>query len=358
MLCEKAIYKGEGQFEKPVCASARKASEDMLFGDKCPLIYYCRVNERFEQTEDMLTCPYREEHYDMELILRDRLDKIRTTIDKYGEENFYISFSGGKDSTIMSHMIDLACPGNRIPRVYSNTGIEYNEIVKFVRQMADQDERIVICEPTVNIKAMLEKEGYPFKSKVHSAYVNRYQRSGKTTSVKQYLGEREDKEPWSGLKSCPKMLRFQFTPENTLHISDKCCQRMKKDILHKYVKESGRKIAIIGIRAAEGGNRINAECLAFRDAKLKSFQPLAPLSDDFMEWYRKAYDVQLCKLYYPPYNFKRTGCKGCPFAQDLQHELDVLEEFFPEERRQCEIIWKPVYEEYRRLNYRLKAGDT
>ena len=37
-----------------------------------------------------------------------------------------------------------------------------------------------------------------------------------------------------------------------------------------------------------------------------------------------------------------------------QQELDTLEKFFPEERKQCEIIWKPVYEEYRRLNYRLK----
>lgn len=27
--------------------------------------------------------------------------------------------------------------------------------------------------------------------------------------------------------------------------------------------------------------------------------------------------------------------------------------YMPIERRQCEIIWKPVYDEYRRLNYRL-----
>lgn len=32
-----------------------------------------------------------------EFILQDRLGVIRDTIHKYGEENFYISFSGGKD---------------------------------------------------------------------------------------------------------------------------------------------------------------------------------------------------------------------------------------------------------------------
>ena len=29
----------------------------------------------------------------------------------------------------------------------------------------------------------------------------------------------------------------------------------------------------------------------------------------------------------------------------------------PNERKQCEYIWKPVYEEYRRLGYRLKKVE-
>lgn len=53
------------------------------------------------------------------------------------------------------------------------------------------------------------------------------------------------------------------------------------------------------------------------------------------------------------------GIKYCErvidhFARYLQKELDTLGEYFPEERKQCEIIWKPVYDEYRRLGYRLK----
>ena len=69
-----------------------------------------------------------------EFILQDRLGVIRDTINKYGEENFYISFSGGKDSTVVHHLVDMALPDNKIPRVFSNTGIEYNAIVEFVRE--------------------------------------------------------------------------------------------------------------------------------------------------------------------------------------------------------------------------------
>lgn len=67
--------------------------------------------------------------------------------------------------------------------------------------------------------------------------------------------------------------------------------------------------------------------------------------------------VDICDIYKEPYNFPRTGCKGCPFAINLQEELDILEKYFPAERKQCELIWKPVYDEYRRIGYRLKKKE-
>lgn len=69
-----------------------------------------------------------------EFLLQDRLTKIKSTIEKYGEENFYLSFSGGKDSTVLSALIDMALPENKIPRVYANTGIEYRMILEFVER--------------------------------------------------------------------------------------------------------------------------------------------------------------------------------------------------------------------------------
>ena len=74
-----------------------------------------------------------------EFLLEDRLQKIRQIIRKYGEENFHLSFSGGKDSTVLSALVDMACPGNKIPRVYVNTGIEYRLILEFVERERERE---------------------------------------------------------------------------------------------------------------------------------------------------------------------------------------------------------------------------
>lgn len=292
-----------------------------------------------------------------EFLLQDRLGVIRDTINKYGEENFYLSFSGGKDSTVVHYLLDIALPDNRIPRVFSNTGIEYNAIIEFVRDMAKQDDRIIMIKPSKNIKKTLEEEGYPFKSKGHSRWVNRYKKSGKTIGVLQYLGEREDKKPWSSSNSCPKNLKYQFSNECNLYISDKCCELMKEEPLKKWQKENHKKVAILGLMAEEGGRRTNSKCIVYQNGKLKFFQPLAKVTHEWERWFIENYGIRLCKLYYEPYNFERTGCKGCPFSLSLQKELNTIEKYFPNERKQCEYIWKPVYDEYRRLGYRLDSEE-
>lgn len=113
---------------------------------------------------------------DNELLLFDRINVIKDTINKYGEENFYLSFSGGKDSTIVHHLLDMALPNNHIPRVYFDTGIEYQMIRDFVLKMAKNDKRFVIVRSNKPIKQMLEDVGYPFKSKQHSKLVELYKK--------------------------------------------------------------------------------------------------------------------------------------------------------------------------------------
>ena len=54
---------------------------------------------------------------DNEFLLFDRITKIKSVVNQYGEDNFYISFSGGKDSTVLSALVDMALPDNNIPRV-------------------------------------------------------------------------------------------------------------------------------------------------------------------------------------------------------------------------------------------------
>ena len=293
-----------------------------------------------------------------EFILQDRITKIQSVINKYGEDNFSISFSGGKDSTVLHYLIDMAIPGNNIPRVYANTGIELNMIRDFVIELSKTDPRINIIKPAVPIKKTLEQDGYPFKSKMHASIVKKYQKKGFDYKVvRAYIGKENTMSGRPIFRQCPKKLLYQFSEENTLKISDMCCVRLKEEPLENWQKEHNKPYVIIGVMRAEGGRRENAPCMTFNGKKLIKFQPLAPIDKAWESWFIETYNIDICDIYKPPYNFDRTGCKGCPFGLYLQHELDILEKFFPAERKQCELIWAPVYKEYRRLGYRLNREE-
>ena len=297
---------------------------------------------------------------DNELLLFDRIEVIKATNQKYDlENNAYLSFSGGKDSTILHHLLDMALPNNRIPRVFIDTGIEYLAIREFVMELAKNDERFVIVKPTKPIKPTLEKYGYPFKSKQHSHTLSIYQHGGLSRAVRVYLGEDITKSGHSaGMFKCPQNLKYQFTENFTLKCSDLCCKKMKKEPAEKWAKENSKTITLTGMRKEEGGARTILNCIvANKDGTIRKFHPLVKVDEEWENWFLEEHNIKVCKLYYPPYNFKRTGCKGCPFALHLQEELETLEKLLPNERKQCEFIWKPVYEEYRRLNYRLKKVE-
>ena len=325
-----------------------------------------------------------EEILDNELILYDRLEVIKQTIQKYGEENFYLSFSGGKDSTVVHHLLDMAIPGNMIPRVYLNTGIEYNAMVEWVKELAKTDDRITIIKPQKNIKKTLEEKGYPFKSKAFSDVYPTYRKHKREVwdvmeqiekkpelktnydfihnlsnstkwVIKEYYGLRERNGAIYEFSSCPQSLQYLFKQD--MNISDKCCLEMKEKPLDRWQKEHNKPIAILGLMAAEGGRRESVKCIAFKGNKPKTFSPLAKVTIDWENWFIEKYGIQLCRLYYEPYNFIRSGCKGCPFNLKLEEDLSTLERYFPEEYRQCQYIWKPVYDEYRRIGYRLKAEE-
>ena len=243
-----------------------------------------------------------------------------------------------------------------------------------------EDDRFVMIMPSKNVKRTLEEKGYPFKSKQFSEvffcymnhkdevraeikklednyelmfdydYIHNLPKNTKYV-IKEYFGLREDNGrvyQWQG--GCPQVLRHMFQEEH--NISDKCCLEMKEKPLDRWQKENNKPHRILGLMQEEGGRRHDTKCKAFKNGKL-SFHPLAVMSKEWEEWFIKTYDVRLCKLYLEPYNFERTGCKGCPFNPDLAETLSVMEKYFSNERKQCEYLWKPVYDEYRRIGYRL-----
>lgn len=286
---------------------------------------------------------------EFEFILFDRIEKIKSINEQYNlEDNSYIAFSGGKDSRILHQLVDLALPNNHIPRVFSNTGIEYQLMVKYVKNLALNDDRIIILAQTKNIRRTLEEYGYPFKSKEHSEKLSIYQsKVFKSKTVYKYLKVKDF--------GCPSILKYQFNPNFKLKISKKCCLKLKKELSDRWAKDNNRKIKLTGIRKEEGGQRATrGSCTIFKENNLKSFNPLFVIDNEFEEEFIKRYNIRLCDLYYPPYNFKRTGCKGCPFNLNLQEDLIKLNQLLPNEYKQCINLWKPVYDEYIRIGYRLK----
>lgn len=85
--------------------------------------------------------------------------RIREWVHRYGEDGVYISFSGGKDSTVLLHIVREMYPD--VPGVFVDTGLEYPEIREFVRSF----DNIVWLRPEMNFRKVIETYGYPFISK-------------------------------------------------------------------------------------------------------------------------------------------------------------------------------------------------
>ena len=97
--------------------------------------------------------------------------RIQGWVDEFGEDGVYVSFSGGKDSTVLLHLVRQDYPN--VKAVFIDTGLEYPEIRQFVRTFSNVD----ILFPKMNFRQVIEKYGYPFISKEVSEtvdYARRY----------------------------------------------------------------------------------------------------------------------------------------------------------------------------------------
>lgn len=72
--------------------------------------------------------------------------------------NVYVSFSGGKDSTVLAHLVHDMYPN--VPLVFANTGLEFPEIQAFARKMGAE-----FIRPKMSFSEVISKYGYPIISK-------------------------------------------------------------------------------------------------------------------------------------------------------------------------------------------------
>lgn len=85
--------------------------------------------------------------------------RIREWVDEYGLEGVGVSFSGGKDSTVLLHIARKLYPDMKA--VFSNTTLEFPEIVKFVDTFSNVD----VVRPKMPYVEIIKKYGYPMISK-------------------------------------------------------------------------------------------------------------------------------------------------------------------------------------------------
>lgn len=85
--------------------------------------------------------------------------RIREWVNEYGEDGVYVSFSGGKDSTVLLTIAREMYPDIRA--MFVDTGLEFPEIREFVKTWDNVDW----VKPKLTFKQVLEKYGYPFISK-------------------------------------------------------------------------------------------------------------------------------------------------------------------------------------------------
>lgn len=219
----------------------------------------------------------------------------------------YVAFSGGKDSTVLKHIVDAMY--SDVPAVFVNTGLEYPEIQRFVKDVKAGkwdcfNRDVEIIRPKMRFDEVLTTHGYPVFGKEIAGNIE-YGRAalarGDEAKVRRYLyGQRKNPhtgEVYQFMK--PSEIALDFALNSGIPASNKCCAIMKKQPAHDYAKRTGR-VDMVATMASESRLRLHHwltnGCNAF-DAKKPVSQPLAFWTEQDVLHYIKKYDVPYCPVY-------------------------------------------------------------
>ena len=243
---------------------------------------------------------------------------------EFWDGKVYVSFSGGKDSTVLLHQVRRIYP--EVPAVFIDTGLEYPEIREFVKGI----ENVAWVRPKIPFMEVIEKWGFPVVSKEVSQKIYDIRNSTEKLKNKRLYGD----EHGHG-KLSKKWLYLVDAP---FRISDYCCDVMKKKPAKLYEKKTGRN-AFIGTMAYESHLRRSGYLVH----GCNSFVGIRPISKPMGFWlehdiydYLTKYNLKISSIYNMGYT--RTGCMFCMFGvhhEDGLNRFQKMKETHPKQWKFC-----------------------
>ena len=263
--------------------------------------------------------------------LERKIQVTQTRIIEWYQRNngqVYVSFSGGKDSTVLLDLVRRIYPD--VPAVFIDTGLEYPELREFVKTVPN----VTWLKPEMNFRKVIETYGYPIISKEVSKRVNwgkRYLEEGKV-GYWAYQSLTQPAFTKDGKRSPYDKHKYGYLLDAPFKVSDNCCKIMKKDTAHKYGKQTGRK-PILATMASESQMRKTAwlknGCNAF-DSKRPISQPMSFWTEQDVLKYLSITEIPYAPVYgdivqdingkYHTTKCDRTGCVFCGFGCHLEKE--------------------------------------
>lgn len=268
---------------------------------------------------------------------------------EYWEGQVYISFSGGKDSTVLLDICRKLYPD--IPAVFVDTGLEYPEIRNFVKTQ----DNVIWIRPEMNFKKVIINKGYPILSKEKALYIRQCQNKTDNNSITRRLrldGIRSD-----GVKvkvgKIPE--KWKYLVDAPFKISEQCCDIMKKTPFHRFERET-RKKPYTGIMASESLIRerqwLKYGCNAFENKGGQKSMPLSFWTEQDVLGYLRGCGIPYCSVYgeilqddkgkFYTTGLDRTGCMFCGFGCHLEKEPNRFQKMKETHPKQYEYCMKPV----------------
>lgn len=266
--------------------------------------------------------------YKQSLSLEEKIDLSLAVIQEwyeYWDGKVYVSFSGGKDSTVLLDLVRSIYED--VQGVFCNTGLEYPEIIQFVNKTKD----IIHIHPKYKFIDIIEKYGYPVISKGVSSRIPELDYAINTKNknvILKILGNRGFNIP----------VKYRFLLKAPFKINDVCCSYLKKHPFKKFEKET-KLHAIIGTMASESNLRKHY----YLQNGCNTFNRKRPLSNPLSFWlekdiweYIEKYNINYSSIYDKGYH--RTGCIFCMFGVHLEknpNKFELMKETHPKQYKYC-----------------------